>query len=630
MMKDLYFVNYEEQNIVINYEMVDEQKNLTYITPSGKPFVLPQSYQPSFTGTINGNEPRDLLGIPRGTLLGFKDNNGKKWLANFTDPSNGSISFNGYKNDKEIKEIKITQGNEHNILAGIENNDCHLEILFGKFNYSIEFDKNYRGEGEIIKGEEVQFADKEFLVKSIRLYDNCIPDHWLELPSINYEIFSNNVSARYNAYEKGGVLCKLSTGNYYYSNTDLNGEAFYMMWNEVGERWDLWTPPNPDCLSCELRELLTIRTLVGLFVEDGHMMLDVIGMVPVVGELADGLNGVWYLIEGENGEAAMCMASAVPFIGWVSKGGKWFLKGGKKVSSFVVKNSDNALKIIKKNENIFAEITKRINDSPNFSIESVELLTTDLKSNEKLLNSLIEKPEFVESWKVLSDFPLLRKNPGNLEVLSKVKGKFTYGGKTGQDALEEIFTGHKSAQKFIDNFKSYDNLLGDVDVLTVSGIKSSSEVRILNNGNQVGKFVDGKLNVNYSGFGGDVVCDVDKTTTILGKWEDPAGGGTSEIINSKLSKSGQNHGGANALSESIPDGWSDKQIWDNINEPWLRDAAERSDIIRVVSDPTLPSNIYKPDGTLSFFGKEHELLTKPVSQGGLGYTYNPGTYTYIK
>ena len=112
--------------------------------------------------------------------------------------------------------------------------------------------------------------------------------------------------------------------------------------------------------------------------------------------------------------------------------------------------------------------------------------------------------------------------------------------------------------------------------------------------------------------------------------EGPPGGGTSDIIDSKLSKSGQNKGGANVLSEDIPDGWTDQQIWDNVNEPWLRDAANRGDVIRVVSDPNVPTNIYKPDGTLSFFGREHEILTKPVSQGGLGYTYNPSTFTYTK
>lgn len=241
-----------------------------------------------------------------------------------------------------------------------------------------------------------------------------------------------------------------------------------------------------------------------------------------------------------------------------------------------------------------------------------------------------KNPELVDSWKVLGDFPSLRKIPTNLGVLVKVKDKFTYNGKAGQEALEEIFTGHKSAQKFVNNFKKYDEVIGEIDDIAITGVKSSSEVRILNKSSQVGKIVDGKLNVSYSGFGGDIVCDPSKTTTLLGKWKDPAGGGTGDIINSKLSKSGENLGGPNVLSEDVPKGWADQQIWDNVNEPWLRNAANRGDVIRVVSDPTKTTNIYKQGTELSFFGREHELLTKPVSQGGLGYTYNPSTFTYTK
>jgi hypothetical protein len=84
------------------------------------------------------------------------------------------------------------------------------------------------------------------------------------------------------------------------------------------------------------------------------------------------------------------------------------------------------------------------------------------------------------------------------------------------------------------------------------------------------------------------------------------------------------------LNEDIPSGWTDQQTWDNINEPWLRKAANRGDVIRVVSNPDVPENIYKLDGNLTFFGREHSLLTKPISQGGLGYTYNPSTFTYVK
>jgi hypothetical protein len=239
----------------------------------------------------------------------------------------------------------------------------------------------------------------------------------------------------------------------------------------------------------------------------------------------------------------------------------------------------------------------------------------------------VQGMELVESWKALGDFPTLRNKIPNLETLEKVKGRFTYNGKTGQVALEEIFTGHGSAQKFIDNFKRYNKLIGEVDDITITGIKSSSEVRILNNGAQVGKIVDGNLHVKYSGFGGDIVCDPNKTTTIIGKWQDNVnGGGTSEIINSKLSVSGQNNGGVNALSFD-GSGMTEAQQW-AVNRQWIDDAVTRGDPIRVISDPTDPINIYKggdPANGLSFFGKEVDRLVNVY-----GYSWNPNISQYVK
>jgi hypothetical protein len=124
------------------------------------------------------------------------------------------------------------------------------------------------------------------------------------------------------------------------------------------------------------------------------------------------------------------------------------------------------------------------------------------------------------------------------------------------------------------------------------GLDLTSDGKILNNGTEVGRIVDNNLHVNYSGFGGEIVCDPEKTTTLLGKWKDPACGGTCETIDSRLSKSGQNTGGVNAFSEDIPAGWTPQQIWDNVNEPWLQNAALRGDVIRVVSDPLNIKNIF--------------------------------------
>ncbi|OAH13198.1 tRNA3(Ser)-specific nuclease WapA precursor [Streptomyces jeddahensis] len=71
--------------------------------------------------------------------------------------------------------------------------------------------------------------------------------------------------------------------------------------------------------------------LFGLSLSDiGHAALDVVGMVPVVGEVADVANGIWYAAEGNYADAALSMASAIPLVGYGAtavKAGKYAKKG---------------------------------------------------------------------------------------------------------------------------------------------------------------------------------------------------------------------------------------------------------------------------------------------------------------
>lgn len=61
----------------------------------------------------------------------------------------------------------------------------------------------------------------------------------------------------------------------------------------------------------------------------GHAALDVAGLVPVVGEVADLANAGWYAAEGNYTDAALSAAGAIPFVGWgaaAAKGGKYAAK----------------------------------------------------------------------------------------------------------------------------------------------------------------------------------------------------------------------------------------------------------------------------------------------------------------
>jgi hypothetical protein len=61
--------------------------------------------------------------------------------------------------------------------------------------------------------------------------------------------------------------------------------------------------------------------------EIGHGALDIIGLIPVVGEVADGINAAWYLAEGDYTNAALSAAAMIPFAGWAATGAKTALKG---------------------------------------------------------------------------------------------------------------------------------------------------------------------------------------------------------------------------------------------------------------------------------------------------------------
>ncbi|MGW2052817.1 golvesin C-terminal-like domain-containing protein [Streptomyces sp. NPDC001840] len=71
--------------------------------------------------------------------------------------------------------------------------------------------------------------------------------------------------------------------------------------------------------------------LFGLSLSDiGHATLDVVGLVPVVGEVADVANGIWYAAEGNYVDAALSMTSAIPLVGYGAtavKAGRYAKKG---------------------------------------------------------------------------------------------------------------------------------------------------------------------------------------------------------------------------------------------------------------------------------------------------------------
>ena len=61
----------------------------------------------------------------------------------------------------------------------------------------------------------------------------------------------------------------------------------------------------------------------------GHGALDVVGLIPVVGEAADLANAGWYALDGDYVMAGLSAAAAIPGLGWGATGAKLGIKGAR-------------------------------------------------------------------------------------------------------------------------------------------------------------------------------------------------------------------------------------------------------------------------------------------------------------
>ena len=201
-----------------------------------------------------------------------------------------------------------------------------------------------------------------------------------------------------------------------------------------------------------------------------------------------------------------------------------------------------------------------------------------------------------------------------VKAIGKI-GKVAYKGfkifKTALDYLGEI----KNTIQF-----GLKTVLDDNIVKIVNDLDDEI-ARIYNTG--FGNSLSTVLKFNYSGFGGDIVTNPNKTTTVIGRFNDQIHGeGISVIKNSGLYKYGENIGGINIL-DAPPGTWSEQ-----LNMDWIDEAIQRDDVIRVVSDPLDDSNIFRLD---SFGNITNELTPFGLEVNRLnlaGYTFNPNTFEF--
>lgn len=96
------------------------------------------------------------------------------------------------------------------------------------------------------------------------------------------------------------------------------------------------------------------------FSDIGHTVLDVVGLIPVVGEAADGANAVWYAAEGDYLSAALSAAAMIPGAGWAATGAKY----GAKYADEAVALVDDAASALTKSGDDVAQLATHTDDVP--------------------------------------------------------------------------------------------------------------------------------------------------------------------------------------------------------------------------------------------------------------------------
>ena len=81
-----------------------------------------------------------------------------------------------------------------------------------------------------------------------------------------------------------------------------------------------------------------------MFLDGLHIALDIAGLVPVLGEVADITNGVIYTLEGDGINAAFSFAAVIPIAGWFATGAKYATRtiigaSGRKITLKYIVNS---------------------------------------------------------------------------------------------------------------------------------------------------------------------------------------------------------------------------------------------------------------------------------------------------
>lgn len=160
-----------------------------------------------------------------------------------------------------------------------------------------------------------------------------------------------------------------------------------------------------------------LSALYQIFSELGHIVLDVAGMIPVIGEPADFVSGIWYTAEGNYSDAGFSFAALIPLLGAEVTAGKYVFKiadeagNVRTLNKFLKagKTAEGGTKLFKINgipvnlADWLGIKTFQNNFSPQQAQKYAEWIINLKASGEPILKLFDESPAMFNAWKALDE-----------------------------------------------------------------------------------------------------------------------------------------------------------------------------------------------------------------------------------
>ncbi len=170
----------------------------------------------------------------------------------------------------------------------------------------------------------------------------------------------------------------------------------------------IWVPFDPPATPSFDANLLGF-ILLAIYETPGHTKLEAVGFVPIVGEPADAINGIWYIAEGNYWDGVASLLCTVPFFDIEIKAGRYILKlgnNGKEAGKIVTAYNGASGKVFFEYKWIplLARIEQRYNITARGAAKAKKLLNwLEQLGNGPIKKQYNDSPDLVLAWSLLDD-----------------------------------------------------------------------------------------------------------------------------------------------------------------------------------------------------------------------------------